>query len=67
MGKRKIKKTFAMPFRDATGKIGITVPSSMTIEDMVRLGIEPKMVPKDQPLPPDAYRYDYERDHPTNL
>lgn len=53
-----------MPFRDAQGKIGITIPSNATIEDLVRLGIEPKMVPRDQPIGPDTYRYDYERDMP---
>lgn len=65
MGKRKRKpRPFAMPFRDAAGKIGITVPSNMTMEDIVRLGMEVKMVPKDEPLPPNAYRYDYEKDMP---
>jgi hypothetical protein len=53
-----------MPFRDSTGKIGVTVPSGMTIEDAVRLGIEIKMVPKDRPWRSDTYRYDYERDMP---
>jgi hypothetical protein len=53
-----------MPFRDATGKIGITVPSNMTLEDVVRLGMEIKMVPKDSPLGPDTYRYEYEKDMP---
>jgi hypothetical protein len=49
-----------MPFR----KIGIALPSNATLEDLVRLGIEPKMVPKDQPLGPDTYRYEYEKDMP---
>jgi hypothetical protein len=64
---KKKKKPFAMPFRDAAGNIGITLPSNMTIEDMVRLGIEFKLVPNDQPLPPSAYRYDYEKDMPKDL
>lgn len=64
MGKRKTRKPFAMPFRDQSGKVGITVPSSMTMEDAVRLGIEFKMVPKDQPQGPGEYRYDYEKDMP---
>jgi hypothetical protein len=64
--KRK-QKPFAMPFRDAQGNIGITLPSDMTIEDMVRLGLEPKMVPKDEPQPPGAYRYNYEKDMPNDL
>jgi hypothetical protein len=67
MGKRRRKQPpFAMPFRDATGKIGITVPSNMTLEDVVRLGMDIKMVPKDAPLGPDAYRYDYEKDMPND-
>jgi hypothetical protein len=64
MGKRKTKKPFAMPFRDEAGKVGITVPSTMTLEDAVRLDIEFKMVPKDAPREPNTYRYDYERDMP---
>lgn len=60
----KTKKPFAMPFRDQAGKVGITVPSNMTIEDAVRLGMDIKVVPKDAPREPNTYRYDYERDMP---
>jgi hypothetical protein len=64
MSKRK-QKPFAMPLRDAAGNVVLTVPSDMTIEDMVRLGIEPKMVPRDQPQGPDTLRYDY-KDMPND-
>lgn len=67
MSKRKQKKRqFAMPLRDAAGNIVLTVPSDMSIEDMVRLGLEPKMVPKNQPQGPDTLRYDYEKDMPND-
>jgi hypothetical protein len=62
----KRKRVFAMPFRDAAGKVGVVVPSNMTIEDAVRLGMDIKMVPQDAPLPPNTYRYDYERDMPKD-
>jgi hypothetical protein len=63
---KKTKKPFAMPFRDAAGKVGITVPSDMTLEDAVRLGMSIKIVPKDQPLAPGDYRYNYKKDMPND-
>ena len=60
------RRPFAMPFRDAAGQVGVTVPSDMTIEEAVMLGMEIKMVPKDEPLGPHTYRYDFERDMPES-
>lgn len=61
---KKRKQIFAVPFRNAAGKIGLIVPSDMTIEDAVRLGIEIKIVPKEKPMESNEYRHDCERDRP---
>jgi hypothetical protein len=61
--KRKKKKVWPVKFRDNTGKVGLTIPSNMTLRQCVELGIFPQMVPKGT-SPPGALVFDPEKDMP---
>jgi hypothetical protein len=63
---RKKKKVWPVVFRDAAGKPGLTIPSSMTLRQCVEMGIEPRMVPKDEPRGPNTLVFDPEKDMPKD-
>lgn len=65
--KRKKKKVWPVKFRDSTGKVGIALPSNMTLRQCVELGIIPQMVPKGAPSPPGSLVFDPEKDMPPDV
>ena len=66
MKKRK-KKVWGAKFRKSDGSVGLVLASNMTMEDCVRLGVIPKLVPKGEPVAPDTLIFDPEKDMPNDI
>lgn len=65
--KKKKQRVWGAKFRDASGKVGVVLPSTMTLEDCVRLGMTPRMVPKNAPREPGTLVFDPEKDMPPGV